>query len=153
MRAAAVEVPNLAEAPAPTTAAGMTAALAADATWTDDTGSSSLEASPSPAAGDAAEDDEPAPAVVEAPQPLPAPIAGAGTIVEHMEEAALSETLRRSVLTWLGHIESAATPAEAWAIADKDGWKLLLKKVDDYPKVKGALTAALKRKTEASRDE
>lgn len=110
-------------------------------------GSSSLEASPSPAAGGAAEDDATGPAVVEAPPAdLPAPIAGAGTIVEMMEEAGVPAPLRERVVAALGYIADAPTRAAVMKMTDGMRWQGLVQEVDRYPQVKAALVEAVNRK-------
>jgi recombination protein RecT len=122
---------------------------AMEAQWTDDTGSSSLEASPSPAAGGAAEDDVAAVAVVEAPPAdPPAPIAGAGTIVELLEEAAVPEAWRPRVVDLLRDIVDAPDAAAVFKITDTARYQNTLKALDNYPKVKTALVEAVKRGTE-----
>lgn len=135
-----------------TSAAGMTAALSADATWSDDDTTPSLDAAPSPAAGGAADgDDALASATVtvveELPvDTLPAPIAGVGTIVELMEEAGVSPKLRQSVLNGL---RALADAPDVWAFIDRPEWHKLVSAVDAYPQVKAALVDAVKRKQEA----
>lgn len=131
----AVETTATEAKPADTTAAGMTAALAADATWSDDT--------PAAAEPEAAPAEE-APAVVdEAPVDLPAPIAGAGTIVELMEEAEMPPKLRQSVLNGLTALNEAPN---VWAFVDRPAWHKLVEAVDDYPRVKAALVEAVQKR-------
>lgn len=156
---------NEADAPAPVettaTEAPPAAALppaskldAMEAQWTDDTTPSppldAKTAAGNPDGDDAATD---APPVVvaevsaadEAPPDLPAPVAGAGTIVEHMAEADVPERLRKSVLAGLEALREAE---DVWAFIDGASWQKLCAAVDAYPKVKAALIEAAKARME-----
>lgn len=154
---------NEADAPAPVettaTEAPPAAALppaskldAMEAQWTDDEPSSpSLEVAPSPAGGGAPEAEDDGYAVVEAPHAepepeLPAPVAGAGTIVEHMAEADVPERLRRNVLAGLEALAAAENP---FVFVAEPSWIKLAAAVDAYPKVKAALIEAAKARMEA----
>lgn len=122
-----------------TTAAGMTAALAANAEWEE-----TPPADPVEVVAEPAPEPEPVAEIVETPEP--APVAGAGTIVEHMAEADVPPRLRKNVLAGLKALAEAENAA---VFVAQPGWIELAAAVDAYPRVKAALIEAAKARMEA----
>lgn len=125
-----------------TSASGMTAALAAVAVEAPNASEAPAEQAEKEAPAEPAE--APAEQSVEAePVDLPAPVPGAGTIVEVMEEARVPPRLRESVLRAVRAINEAQ---KVWDVVDRPEWGKLLLTLEAFPTVKAALLDVARRK-------